>query len=331
MRSLIAFNENGIYCPQGDFYIDPWKAVSDAIITHAHADHARVGHAHYLAHEHSKEILYYRLGKEICLQTVKYGETVQKNGVKISLHPAGHVIGSAQVRLEYKGQVCVVSGDYKTEDDGICPGFEPLRCHEFLTESTFGLPVYRWQQQAIIFEQINHWWQENRKEGYTSVILAYALGKSQRILRGVAASIGNIFVHTAVWNTLEALSLHFKLSFPIQRIEATVPKEKWKGALIVAPPSVENSIWLRRFEPYRLAVASGWMSIRGIKRRRAIDRGFVLSDHADWQGLLAAVRATGAEKVYVTHGYTDAFSRYLTEIGISAVPTKTFFEGEVMD
>ncbi|GAB4340539.1 MAG: ligase-associated DNA damage response exonuclease [Flammeovirgaceae bacterium] len=326
--SLIVFNENGIFCPAGNFYIDPWKPVQDAIITHAHTDHARWGHQNYLAQKNSENILYQRLGKDICLQTLDYGESIIKNGVKISLHPAGHIIGSAQVRIEYKGQVCVVSGDYKTENDGISTAFQPLKCHEFLTESTFGLPVYQWKPQKVLFQEINEWWAKNQKEGKVSIILAYALGKAQRILSGLEDSIGKVYVHGTIWNTLEALKNQFKTNYAIHKIDSTLPKNSWKGGIIIAPPAVEGSVWLQKFQPYSLAVASGWMAIRGIKRRRLIDRGFVMSDHADWHGLLTAIKATEAEKVYVTHGYSAIFSKYLTETGIEAIAAETLFEGE---
>jgi putative mRNA 3-end processing factor len=326
--SLIIFNEKGIFCPIGNFYIDPWKPTHDAIITHAHADHARWGNQHYLAHKDSENILYQRLGKGIQLQTMKYGESILKNGVKISLHPAGHIIGSAQVRLEYKGYVCVVSGDYKTENDGISGVFETIKCHEFLTESTFGLPIYQWQPQKVLFKEINDWWAKNQQEGKISIILAYALGKAQRILSGLEATIGNVYVHNTIWNTLEVLENQFKTNYKIHKIDSTLSKNTWKGGIIIAPPSVEGSVWLQKFQPYSLAVASGWMAIRNIKRKRLIDKGFIMSDHADWHGLLSAIKATEAEKVYVTHGYSAIFSKYLTEIGINAVVAETLFQGD---
>ena len=195
-KPLLEFTDRGIYCDKGKFYIDPWKPVDDAVITHAHADHAYFGHKHYLAHHLSKQILLYRLG-EINLQTVEYGEKLMKNGVEISLFPAGHVIGSAQIRIEYQGEVWVVSGDYKMEADATCEAFEPLDCNTFITESTFGLPIYRWQPQDAIFSEINNWWQGNAVDGRASVLFCYAFGKAQRIQGGIDNTNGPMICHGA--------------------------------------------------------------------------------------------------------------------------------------
>ncbi|MCS7017842.1 MAG: ligase-associated DNA damage response exonuclease [Cytophagales bacterium] len=325
---LLEFSPNGIYCPQGDFYIDPWKPVHRAIITHAHADHARREHKYYLAHKHSEEVLRLRLGADIVLTTVEYGEFLHINGVRVSLHPAGHIIGSSQVRVEYRGEIWVVSGDYKTYDDGISGMFEPVRCHTFVTESTFGLPIFRWKPQQEIYAAINAWWQQNRDEGRVSILCGYALGKAQRLMKGLDTSIGNIYVHGAVANVNEALA-QSGLQLPAwRRIEAAAGKQEWRGSIIIAPPSALNTNWMRRFQPYSTAIASGWMQLRGNKRRAAVDRGFVLSDHADWEGLLSAIEATQAQQVLVTHGYTHIFSRYLQEKAIDAQAVETLFEGE---
>jgi DNA ligase-associated putative exonuclease len=197
-EDLIVARPEGLYCPPGDFYIDPWRPVARAVITHAHSDHARVGHAHYLAHTDSEGTLRTRLGHDINLQTLPYGEAIEHHGVRVSLHPAGHVLGSAQVRLEHGGRVWVASGDYKTEPDGTCAPFEPVPCDTFITESTFGLPIYRWPTQAVLFAEIDAWWRANAEAGRASVLFCYAFGKAQRILHGVDASIGPIVVHGAV-------------------------------------------------------------------------------------------------------------------------------------
>lgn len=195
---LVVARPEGLYCPPGDFYIDPWRPVARAVITHAHSDHARAGHGHYLAHTDSAGTLRTRLGGDIALQTLPYGEAIAHHGVRISLHPAGHVLGSAQVRLEHGGRVWVASGDYKTEPDGTCAPFEPVPCDTFITESTFGLPIYRWPTQAVLFAEIDGWWRANAEAGRASVLFCYAFGKAQRILHGVDASIGPIVVHGAV-------------------------------------------------------------------------------------------------------------------------------------
>jgi len=326
-KQLLEFTDSGIYCPQGRFYIDPWKPVDDAVITHAHADHAYAGHKHYLAHHLSRQVLFYRLG-EIQLQTVEYGETVMKNGVAISLYPAGHVIGSAQVRVEYKGEVWVVSGDYKVEDDGISAPFEPVRCHHFISECTFGMPVYTWKPQVQIFDDINNWWRGNLHNGVATVLVGYSLGKAQRILQNLDLFNGTVYTHGVIENTNEALRRNGVILNPTERITADSVKEEVRKGIIIAPPSSVGTPWMRKFQPYSFGYCSGWMAIRGAKRRRAADRGFVLSDHADWNGLISAIDATGCESVYLTHGYTATFARYLNEIGFDAHEAHTLYGGE---
>lgn len=330
--SLIEFRPEGLYCPPGDFYIDPWKKVKHAVVTHAHADHARWGMGAYLAHTDNRSVMRLRLGEDIQLETASYGETVSRNGVSVSLHPAGHIIGSAQVRIEYKGEIWVVSGDYKTGPDDTCAPFEPIKCHHFITESTFGLPVYNWPDQREVFAEINAWWSQNAAEGKTSLLLGYSLGKAQRLLAGVDPTIGPIFTHGAVENTNMALRADGISAIPpTERVTRDTDKARFAGALVVAPPSAVGSAWVKQFRPFSVAIASGWMSLRGPRRRRNVDRGFVLSDHADWNGLLDAVRATEAEHVYVTHGYSDVFAQYLNENGFSASTVETEYEGELSE
>jgi putative mRNA 3-end processing factor len=284
---------------------------------------------HYLAHEQSKEVMKLRLGKEIQLQTIGYGETVLRNGVRISLHPAGHIPGSAQVRLEYQGKVAVVSGDYKVEEDGLSTPFEPVKCHEFVSECTFGMPIYDWEPQTEVFKQINDWWKNNAAQGLNSIIFAYSLGKAQRILTHLQPEIGPIFVHGVIANTNEALVADGLILPEAIRVNQDLPKSSFKGALIIAPPAVMNGPWLKKFSPYRSANCSGWMNVRGIRRRSSLDHGFVLSDHADWKGLITAIHATGAEKVYLTHGSTAIFGKFLQEEkGIDAVELETLFGEE---
>ena len=325
---LVFARPDGQYCTAGDFYIDPWKPVARAVITHAHSDHARVGHAHYLAQTHSEGTLRTRLG-EITLQTLPYGEAVKHNGVRISLHPAGHVLGSAQVRLEHGGRVWVASGDYKTDVDGTCEPFEPVACDTFITESTFGLPIYRWPTQAVLSQEINEWWRSNAEAGRASVLFCYAFGKAQRILHGADASIGPIVVHGAV----EPLNAVYRaagvLLPPTLRVsDDGVNPQMLKRALVLAPPSAQGTPWMKRFGDYSDAFASGWMKLRGTRRRRGVDRGFVMSDHADWPGLQQAIKGTGAERVFVTHGSVAIMVRWLTENGLDAQGFKTEYGDE---
>jgi putative mRNA 3-end processing factor len=319
---LIEFTDRGLFCPQGKFYIDPWKPVDHAIITHAHSDHAYPGHQYYLCHHHTKPILQLRLGNNN-YQGVDWNEPITINGVKVSLHPAGHIIGSSQIKVEYQGEVWVVSGDYKTENDGLSGQFEPVRCHTFITESTFGLPIYRWKPQEEIYNNIREWIRKNKDLGKASVLIAYSLGKAQRILDAAKDVTDEIYVHGAIFNTQEALRQSGWNLPAVTRISRDTPKDVLKNAVIVAPPSAENTPWIKRFSPYAVGVCSGWMQVRGNVRRRNIDAGFALSDHADWNGLLSAIKDTGAEKVYVTHGFQSAFSRYLNETGIESAEVKT--------
>jgi putative mRNA 3-end processing factor len=319
---MIEFTDRGLYCPAGGFHIDPWKPVERAVITHAHSDHARAGSSSYLCHRLTVPLLELRLGPGI-YQGVEWGEAIGMNGVRVSLHPAGHIIGSSQVRVEYEGRVWVVSGDYKTEDDGISGAFEPVRCDVFVTESTFGLPIYHWKPQEEIYRLIREWVAENRGLGKTSVLIAYSLGKAQRLLTCLAPLGVTVFVHGAIWNVHQALVNSGVILPPVVRVEPEMAKEVFGGQVVIAPSGAEESPWMRRFQPYSVGICSGWMQVRGNVRRRNADAGFALSDHADWRGLLEAVRGTGAEKVYVTHGFQAALARYLNEEGVSAAEIKT--------
>jgi putative mRNA 3-end processing factor len=316
--NLVIARPEGLYCPPGDFYIDPWRPVERAVITHAHADHARWGHSHYLAASAGANVLRSRLGEDINLDTLDYGQMVTHHGVRLSFHPAGHVLGSAQVRLEYGGEVWVASGDYKVENDGISTPFEAVPCDTFITESTFGLPIYRWQPQAEIFADINAWWQSNADNNRCSVLFCYAFGKAQRILSGLDSAIGPILVHGAV-EPLNSAYRQAGIQLPAtQYVSEVSDAAAIKKAIVLAPPSAAGSAWMKRFGDYADAFASGWMQLRGTRRRRGVDRGFIMSDHADWPGLQSAIRATGAERVFVTHGQVHPMVRWLCEQGLDA-------------
>ncbi len=325
--NLLHFTGKSIYCPTADIHIDPWQPVERAIITHAHSDHAVWGSKHYLAHKDSEAILRMRLGEDISLQTVAYGESFQINGVNFSLHPAGHIIGSAQVRVEQNGQIWVASGDYKLQDDLVCTPFEAVKCHTFITESTFGLPVYKWHPQQEIMDDIKAWCLQNKLQGKNSILMGYALGKMQRLIKNLQPFDQPVFAHGAIFNVNERLRAS-GVDLPYIPPVKDTDKKEFKNALIFATGSVMNTSWLKRFEPYATGYCSGWMALRGAKNRKAIDRGFVLSDHADWNELNTAIQATGAEKVYVTHGYTDTFSQWLNEQGIESAEVKTMYGEE---
>lgn len=319
----LTFTDRGIYCAAGDFYIDPWRPVDRALITHGHADHARPGHNRYLATHTALPVMRHRLGG-IDAQGISFGESITIGDAKVSFHPAGHVPGSAQIRVEVKGEIWVASGDYKIEDDGLSEPFEPVKCTHFITESTFGLPVFHWRPQAEVSQDLNAWWRSCAESGKTAFLGAYSLGKAQRLLHMLDPEIGPILTHGAVEATNAIMRTQgIALPATTQLTKDTDPKAN-KGALVVAPPSALGSTWARRFGPQESAFASGWMQLRGVRRRRAGDRGFVISDHADWQGLLSAIKSTNAENIYVTHGYTEIFTRFLNDNGWNAqiVPTE---------
>jgi len=328
---LIVNTEKGLHCPAGGFYIDPWSPADVALITHAHSDHARSGSKLYIVAGRGLGVFRTRLGKSVNVHGVLYGERIKHNGVTVSFHPAGHVLGSAQIRVERDGEVWVVTGDYKRQHDVTCEAFELVPCHTLITECTFGLPIYRWDATPDIFGEIMSWWRENQKEGCTSVLYSYALGKAQRILGGLTDPIGPIVLH----GTVDRFATAYRESgihlVATERAESGESKSFAGKALVIAPPSADGTPWLRKFGDVSTAFASGWMQLRGASRRRSLDRGFVVSDHVDWPALLATIRETGAEKIYATHGYTTQLVRWLKENGWDAESLRTRFEGEVAE
>ena len=311
MADLLRLTKHGLYCPAGDFYIDPWKEVDRAVITHGHSDHARAGHQSYLCSEPSVAILRARLGKRISVEGAPFGRSQNMNGVKVSFHPAGHVLGSAQIRLEYQGEIWVASGDYKLDDDGISGAFEPVQCHTFITESTFGLPIYRWPAQQRVANEINEWWRRNQMDGIASVIYTYSLGKAQRIQYAVDSSIGPIHVYHTV------AEMNAAYAAGGVELPGSADRDTGEPGLIIAPPAATDSGWLRQFGEYRTAFVSGWMRSR--KRSRGdYNQGFVISDHVDWPGMLSAIEQSEADRVLVTHGFSAQTVRFLREEGWDA-------------
>ncbi|WP_178987977.1 ligase-associated DNA damage response exonuclease [Winogradskyella schleiferi] len=326
---LIKFTKKGIYCPQGKFFLDPWFPVDYAIISHGHADHARWGMKHYLCQDDSKAILQHRIGSDIKIESLGYEAPLLINGVKVSFHPAGHVIGSAQIRLEYKGYVVVFSGDYKTQPDFISTPFEPIKCNTFITESTFGLPIYNWKSEKELQTELQEWVENNKANNRTSVFLGYSLGKAQRLM-SLLEGLDEIYVHSAIYNLNEAIS-NSGIRLPkTTLITNDFDKKALQNKIVIMPPGLLGSKLLKRVPNVATAICSGWMQIRGNRRWQSVDAGFAVSDHADWNGLLSAVKATEAEQVYVTHGSQAIFSKYLNEIGIKAHELKTDFGEEAM-
>jgi putative mRNA 3-end processing factor len=301
--TLLRLTPQGLYCEAGGFHVDPWGPVERAVVTPAHGDHVAGGCRHYLTSAEGAGVLRVRLTPEAPIQAAPYGQALDLNGVRVSLHPAGHILGSAQVRLEHRGDVWVVSGDYKTDPDPTCTPYEPVRCHTFVTESTFGLPIYRWPSQAEVLHDVNRWWRANQEAGRTTLLYGYALGKAQRLLAGLDPSIGPILTHGAV-ERMTAAYRDAGVTLPPTTHASAMARADRGRAIVIAPPSADGSTWVRRFGEHATGFASGWMQVRGTRRRRALDRGFPLSDHVDWPSLMAAIDATGAERIWVTHGFT---------------------------
>jgi putative mRNA 3-end processing factor len=325
---LIKVTPRGLYCAAGDFYIDPWQPVARAIITHAHGDHLRSGSGDYYLAAPGVDLARLRLPADAAIHPLDYGQLLGFGDTRVSLHPAGHVLGSSQIRVERAGQVWVVSGDYKRDPDPTCAPFEVVPCDVFISEATFALPAYRWTDTPTVARELLSWWQENRRRGRVSVLFAYALGKAQRVLAELKALTDDIvFVHGAIAGLTDVYRAQ---GISMLRTEpATVAgRADYAGALILAPPSAAGSPWMRRFGEHRTGFCSGWMRIRGDRRRRGYDRGFVLSDHADWPSLLRTCRESQARRILLTHGYTDALCRYLREQGLDAAALRTEYGAE---
>ena len=308
---VLTVTPHGLYCPDGDFHIDPHRAVPRALITHGHSDHAYSGHAHYLATHQALPVIRHRLGR-ITADGIAYNTPLQINGVMVSFHPAGHVPGSAQIRIERAGEVWVVSGDYKTDPDGLSEPFAPVRCHTFITECTFGLPIFQWRPDREILTDIAQWWQTNAAARKISVLAAYSFGKAQRLIHGIPPQ-GPIFTHPAVEATTQILR---DQGYPIPQTTCVPPDQIPPDALLVAPPNALSGTWAQALPPHATAFASGWMTLAA--RRKAVQTAFTLSDHADWPGLNRAITATGASHVITTHGYTKPFAEYLSTQGLDA-------------
>jgi putative mRNA 3-end processing factor len=331
LADLITLTPEGLFCAQGGFHIDPWRPVARALITHGHSDHARPGSSAYHAARSGLGLLRRRLG-EVPLHGHAFGERLTFGEVTVSFHPAGHVLGSAQIRVEGGGEVWVVSGDYKRDADPSCEAFEVVPCDVLITEATFALPIYRWDPIERVMGELLAWWDGNAAAGRASVLFCYALGKAQRVLAEIGRrSERPVFVHGAIEALLDAYRAENVPLAPTRPVAAEAKGKSFAGELIVAPPAAFGAPWSRRFGDASTAFASGWMRVRGNRRRRGFDRGFVLSDHADWPGLLQTIRETGARRVLATHGYSDSLARYLRETGLAAEPLETLFEGEEED
>jgi putative mRNA 3-end processing factor len=319
----------GLYCPDGDFYIDPWQPVARAVITHAHGDHARFGSQAYLCAAPCAPLLQRRFGASAVVESLPYGDTIALGRTRVSFHPAGHVLGSAQVRVEGAAGVWVVSGDYKRAADPTCEPFEVVPCDTFVTESTFGLPIYRWDAAEQIIDELMAWWSANRAAGLTSILFCYTLGKAQRLLAELARVTDvPVFVHGMMLPMIEAYREAGVRMLPTLPLIERPRGTSFAGELVLAPLSARGTPWMRRLGDLSDAFASGLMRVRGVRRQRAFDRGFVLSDHADWSGLLQTIAETGAGRVLATHGFAEPLARFLKSHGMDSGVIRTAWEGE---
>lgn len=315
---MLVLTPKGLYCPRGDFYIDPCRAVDTAVVTHAHSDHARKGSKLYVTAASGVGVLKQRLGPKIAVRPLAYGEKLRLGGVEVSLHPAGHILGSAQVRVAGGGEVWVASGDYKREPDPTCEPFEVVPCDVFVTEATFGTPGFSWARERDLGREIADWWKENAARGVNSVLFAYSLGKTQRVL-GVLAPLVDRPVHchpsaSAINDCYRAEGVRLA---PTRCLSALAPGERLRGELVVAPTSFLRTEQASALgDSYTTAFASGWTA-RGYG---GFDRGFPMSDHADWDDLVRTARETGAKRVYVQHRGHGALVRHLKALGLQAFP-----------
>ncbi len=327
--NLLQESAAGLYCAEGDFYIDPWQAVPRAVITHAHGDHARAGSAAYLCADACAPLLTRRFGADAVIESVAYGTGVTLGSVRVSFHPAGHILGSAQVRIEGPEGVWVVSGDYKRAADPTCAPFEVVPCDTFVTESTFGLPIYRWDPTETVITEILEWWEHNTRQSVASVLFCYTLGKAQRLLAELARVTDRpVFVHGMMSAAIEA---YRSAGIPMLPTIPLIEKPRgtsFEGELVLAPLSARGTPWMRRLGDHSDAFASGLMRVRGVRRQRAYDRGFVISDHADWPAILQTITETGARRVLTTHGHAEPLSRFLAEQGYETGTIRTAWEGE---
>ena len=326
---LLQPTSQGLYCPVGDFFIDPMLAVAQAVVTHAHGDHARSGSGRYQVAAAGLGLMRERLGADAAIDAHPYGEPFPMGAVTVSLHPSGHVLGAAQVRMEHAGRVVVVSGDYKREADPTCAPFEPVPCDVFVTESTFGLPVYRWPPMDQVIDELLTWWDDCVRKKVPAVLFCYALGKAQRILAELARRTDRtVHLHGAMLRLVESYREVGVVMVPTQPVSESANGRDFAGELIMAPPSAAGSPWMKRFAHASTGFASGWMQIRGNRRRRGYDRGFVISDHADWPGLMRSIEDSQASRIYVTHGDGGTLIRHLRELGHDAMALDVLRESD---
>ncbi len=315
---LVVSSELGLYCPFGDFFIDPLRPVHRALVTHGHSDHARRGSKEYLTQENGVGILKERLGRNQSISGIPYNQEIRIKDAIVSFHPAGHILGSSQIRIEVNGEVWVVSGDYKTTPDPTCEPFTPVRCHTFVSESTFALPIYHWETEAELVRQIQSFVNQNKKDNVLTVLCGYSLGKAQRLLKAVDSD--NVYLSPSVFRMTkeyESAGVQFKA---YREFKGKEKKSDWSNGVLITPPQTIPIDYFQELDiEFRAAFASGWMSQSGSNQMQSYSAGFAMSDHADWEGLNMAVRESGAERIIVHHGFSKPWIRYLCEKGFNVL------------
>ena len=314
---LLRPDAGGLYCEAGDFWIDPLQPVGRAIVTHAHADHARAGSGDYHTASDNLPILAARIGEGAPHHGHEWGRPFELGDTRVTLFPAGHIFGSSWVRIESDAGTWGVSGDFKRAADPTCPPFHPEPVDVWLTECTFGLPVYRWPAPEQVIDEILQWWRDCRKANRPAVLFCYALGKAQCILAELAGRTDEaVWLHGAMRPLVDAYREAGVAMLPTRLVSEAEKAEKFAGQLVLAPPSAAGSTWMRRFPGHSAGFVSGWMRIRGNRRRRGYDRGFVMSDHADWPALVDTVADMKASRVITIHGNGEALAGYLGARGL---------------
>lgn len=329
---ILVPSPSGVCCRLGGFHIDPTRPVERAVITHAHSDHARAGHGAVLATRETLDLMRLRCGENFAgaTQAMAYGESVNLDGARITLHPAGHVLGSAQVAVEASGLRVVASGDYKNVADPTCAPFELVRCDLFITEATFALPVFRHGDPGAEIAKLLHSLTLFPERAH--LVGAYSLGKAQRVIALLrkAGYHAPIYMHGAMG---AITNYYVERGIPLGelRLARGASKANLAGTITLCPPSALNDLWTRRFPDPLAAFASGWMRVRARARQQGVALPLVISDHADWNGLTATIAATGASEIWVTHGQEDALVHWCATRGLKGRPLDIVGYGEEVD
>ena len=308
---LIKYTSSGLYCELADLWIDPNKPVKRAIITHAHMDHFTFGCEEYISTYETAIILKERIGKGINIKTYDFCEDFKINGINFSLHPSGHILGSSQIKLTLADEKWLITGDFKRQRDETCKEYEKVKTDFIISESTFGLPIFKWDEPQNTATDITKW--VNSSQEKTSILFCYSLGKAQRLLNEISKTNfkNKIYTHSTIH---KMNNCYKKLGVEVidtRKFDQKKNNEDLKGSLILLPPSLNKNSFIKNFKEIQTGFASGWMSIRARRKRSGYDKGFAISDHADWEAILNTIKESKAKNVFFHHGDSEALNRYL--------------------